>query len=279
MADKLGFTFYPQDWWSSDSFFDFSPVERYIYLECIFIMYRNDGYMKTQKTQFENRVRISVDDDVWTKITSKFILTDSGFTSLTVNKRLKKAEISKENGKLGGRPPKETQKTQPNNLKRKRKGIESEKKVSGDKSPSRTLQERKDDFYKLLIPEVKNYNTKMIREFFDYWTEHSPKGKKLRFEKQPVFDVKRRLSTWATREGFEPPPQAKPPDYTYAEHDKADMLPVAWEKTYEYKLQNDEQFRKHFGYELRNGKAVAIHNRSTGSNAGASEPKTSLSVA
>jgi hypothetical protein len=121
--DKLGFTFYPQDWWSSDSFFEFDPFERYIYLECLFLMYRNNGYMKTQKTQFENRVRVNVTDEIWEKVTSKFIKDNDLFTSLTVNKRLKKATISRENGKLGGRP--KTQKTQPDNLKRKR--IETER--------------------------------------------------------------------------------------------------------------------------------------------------------
>jgi hypothetical protein len=102
--DKLGFTWYPQDWWSSDTFFDFNELERYVYLECIFIMYRNDGYLKTQKTQFENRIRIKISDEIWEKVTSKFLKTDDGFTSLTVNKRLKKAAISRQNGKSGGRP-------------------------------------------------------------------------------------------------------------------------------------------------------------------------------
>lgn len=107
MSNNLGFTFYPSDWWSSDTFFELTdPSERYIFLECLFIMYRNGGYMKTQKTQFENRIRLQVSDEVWAKVTAKFIEDDNGFTSLTVNKRLQKAMISRENGKSGGRPPK-----------------------------------------------------------------------------------------------------------------------------------------------------------------------------
>ena len=36
----------------------------------------------------------------------------------------------------------------------------------------------------------------MIIEFCDYWFEISHKGKKMRFEKEKTFGVKRRLATW-----------------------------------------------------------------------------------
>jgi len=32
--------------------------------------------------------------------------------------------------------------------------------------------------------------------FIDYWTEKSPRGKKMRFEKQKTFDVRRRMQRW-----------------------------------------------------------------------------------
>lgn len=32
--------------------------------------------------------------------------------------------------------------------------------------------------------------------FVDYWTEKSPRGRKMRFEKQSTFDVKRRMQRW-----------------------------------------------------------------------------------
>ena len=69
-------------------------------------MYNNDGYLKTQKTQFENRMRIKITDEVWELITSKFEKTDFGFTHYSVNKRLSKTLANRENGKKGGRPPK-----------------------------------------------------------------------------------------------------------------------------------------------------------------------------
>ena len=104
---KLGFTFYPQDWWTSDSFFDLTPDERYIYLEIIFLMYQNDGYLKTQKTQFENRMNLKVTDKKWSKILSGFIQDANGYTHPSINKRLRKTLANRENGKKGGRPKKE----------------------------------------------------------------------------------------------------------------------------------------------------------------------------
>jgi hypothetical protein len=130
--NKLGFTFYPSDWWSSDTFYELEdPTDRYIFLECLFIMYRNGGYMKTQKTQFENRTRIKVSDETWEKITAKFIKDENGFTSLTVNKRLKKAIISQSNGKLGGRPPKQNNPENPTEKPKEKEKEKEKEKVRG----------------------------------------------------------------------------------------------------------------------------------------------------
>lgn len=106
MSDKLGFTFYPKDWWTSESYFELSPIQRYYYLECLFIMYSNDGLMKTQKTQFENRTRTQVKTEDWEIVVSKFIIEKDFYTHESVNKRLRKAVANRENGKKGGRPPK-----------------------------------------------------------------------------------------------------------------------------------------------------------------------------
>ena len=35
-----------------------------------------------------------------------------------------------------------------------------------------------------------------IDSFIDYWTEKSPRGRKMRFEKQKTFDVRRRMQRW-----------------------------------------------------------------------------------
>lgn len=132
MSDKLGFTFYPKDWWTSESYFELSPLQRYYYLECLFIMYSNEGLMKTQKTQFENRTRTQVETQDWEIVVSKFKIDKDCYTHESVNKRLRKAIANRENGKLGGRPPKpkepkkETQKNPP--LERERENEEETEK-------------------------------------------------------------------------------------------------------------------------------------------------------
>lgn len=43
---------------------------------------------------------------------------------------------------------------------------------------------------------MEQYDGKMIREFFNYWTECNENGAKMRFEKEKVFDIARRLARW-----------------------------------------------------------------------------------
>jgi len=128
--DKLGFTWYPKDWWTSDTFFELDAEERYIYLECIFLMYQNHGYLNLPKETIEARLRTQIKPKVWEKITQLLTYTDLGYTHKSVKKRSKKADTSRENGKLGGRPPLENK---PNNpainppLEKKEKGIEKKR--------------------------------------------------------------------------------------------------------------------------------------------------------
>lgn len=114
--DKLGFTFYPKDWWSSETFYALQPNQRYIYLECLFLMYSNDGYMKTQKTQFENRMRLIILEEDWKTVTNLFIIENEMYTHVSVNKRMKKTIANRRNGLLGGRPTKDDGKPKKPNI-------------------------------------------------------------------------------------------------------------------------------------------------------------------
>jgi len=59
-----------------------------------------------------------------------------------------------------------------------------------------TLDERKHTFGTKLIPYMGQYKQKMIREFFDYWTEVNDGGSKMRFEKENTFETAKRLARW-----------------------------------------------------------------------------------
>ena len=60
----------------------------------------------------------------------------------------------------------------------------------------KTITERRSEFIKKSDILGKDYDVQMIIEFNDYWTEHGPRDKKMRFEKQSSFDISRRLKTW-----------------------------------------------------------------------------------
>ena len=58
------------------------------------------------------------------------------------------------------------------------------------------IKKRSHAFGEKLIPFVQQYGKLMIREFFTYWTEANENGQKMRFEKEKVFDISRRLARW-----------------------------------------------------------------------------------
>jgi hypothetical protein len=76
-----------------------------------------------------------------------------------------------------------------------------------------SIEKRKADF-KELIKDVEAerrsdgqtpYSKQLLKDFFEYWSEYGVNDKKMRYEKQDSFSVKRRLSTWKRNETkFEP---------------------------------------------------------------------------
>ena len=60
------------------------------------------------------------------------------------------------------------------------------------KSPTR--EEREQSFREQADKFIPEYGRKMIDAFCDYWTEFG--GKKMRFEKEKTWELKRRLQTW-----------------------------------------------------------------------------------
>ena len=62
------------------------------------------------------------------------------------------------------------------------------------------IEIRKEKFYQSLVPYVTKYGKDMVRAFYDYWTEMTYGGKKMRFEKQSAFEISKRLATWQRNE-------------------------------------------------------------------------------
>ena len=63
-----------------------------------------------------------------------------------------------------------------------------------------SIDDRKNKFYDDCAVYVGRYPKNMVRDFFDYWTEKNASGVKMRFEMQKVFELPKRLATWARKD-------------------------------------------------------------------------------
>lgn len=64
---------------------------------------------------------------------------------------------------------------------------------------SRPVEQREEEFAKIVFEYSDTYPVDMLDRFVRYWTERNPNGRKMRYEKEKVFDVERRLKTWYER--------------------------------------------------------------------------------
>lgn len=65
-----------------------------------------------------------------------------------------------------------------------------------DKDKEYNIADRKQKFASELSYFVDTYGKIMVREFYDYWTEHGERDKKMRFEKEKSFNLELRLERW-----------------------------------------------------------------------------------
>ena len=67
-----------------------------------------------------------------------------------------------------------------------------------NKSKDMDIKQRQSDFSKRVEKEVADMKVaaKDIQDFISYWSEHNTDGRVMRFEKQDIFNVKRRMQTW-----------------------------------------------------------------------------------
>ena len=101
--------------------------------------------------------------------------------------------------------PKETPKKPLNKNKDKNKDKNNKKEILSSDSikknaASAATLKRKEDFYHSLFPYADKYGKEMLRAFFDYWSEMNASQTKMRFEKQPTWELSKRLATWANNE-------------------------------------------------------------------------------
>lgn len=119
-----------------------------------------------------------------------------------------RSERSRENGAKGGRPPKYENLEKPKETQqvilepKKPDSVNDSVSVNEngillEKETKVNISERKQIFYNSLIPFTETYGKVMLREFYEYWTEHGEKDLKFRKEKEKTFGIERRLKTWS----------------------------------------------------------------------------------
>jgi hypothetical protein len=126
------------------------------------------NYLKTKK----NKIVISFLDKEQKEIESK---------------RLKLSE----SGRKGGLSKAKASLKQCSSIKE----VDKEEEKDNKKNPV-TFDSRKKSFAHSLAFYLETYGKEMIREFYDYWTEHGEQDKKMRFEKQSSFNLELRLKRW-----------------------------------------------------------------------------------
>jgi len=102
----LGFTFYPQNWWTSKHFITLAPLERYFYLEALFYMYINPEGLEDDREFFGQLLRTEISPETWARVTKSFTRVGDYLQSETIAKRRTRAESARINGAKGGRPEK-----------------------------------------------------------------------------------------------------------------------------------------------------------------------------
>lgn len=72
--------------------------------------------------------------------------------------------------------------------------------IGAGKPATLTIDERAKIFMDKVAEYRDEYPKEMLRAFYDYWTEKNEGARKMRFEKEKVFEIKRRLVTWKSNE-------------------------------------------------------------------------------
>jgi hypothetical protein len=159
---KKSFEFEYEKWIAGTAFLTRKEKGAFMDLLC---MQAEKGHMTLQ----EIKDILNGDFDCWEKLKSKFTLENG----LYYNRKLESV--------------KKVKKTKPE--------------VIIDRSKlEQQIKEKKLDFYENCKPYLAKYPKEMLRAFYNYWTELNKSGAKMRYELQPVFEIGKRLATWAGKD-------------------------------------------------------------------------------
>lgn len=205
------FKFTVSEWMTGNIVYEPFEIQG-LFINICALYWKNLGVLeeKTIEERFKKKSLIS-------KLSGRFYTVENGFISIDfLDEQLSEKQILSKinsiNGSKGGvakakRSLSESQRplseplAKPGNIEEEVEEEEDIEKELRDKSlPTKSVAQREEDFRLLLIPFVEGYSKETVRAFFEYWTEKNPNGKKMKFEMERVFEIKKRLATWKKKE-------------------------------------------------------------------------------
>lgn len=193
MAKDPAFLFYSGDFLAGTQFFTDEQVGKYIRL---MIAQHLQGHLPKKHMM---HICKTYDEDIFAKFT-----TDSN--GLFYNERLedvvnkrKAYSQSRANNRLGKSTDNQTDTLNNNNniCETHVEHMENENEiVNKNKKASENLEERRANFKIDCLVFADEYGEDLVNKFFNYWTECATNGRKMRFEKEPTYEIKRRLDTF-----------------------------------------------------------------------------------
>lgn len=185
------FKFVATEWLTGDIVFE--PLEvQGLFINICALYWQRDGDL----TLADCSKRYANASDSLTKLTDRFILVNDGkilikFLDEQLIEASHKSKTNAENGKLGGlaKKGKSTKRIAKNSERLPKRSKEEEEKEK------ELNKKKKEEEFKTKVLSFSNYDLKLLEDFFRYWSEKDQRGK-MRFEKEKVFEVSKRLVTW-----------------------------------------------------------------------------------
>lgn len=112
----------------------------------------------------------------WLTLQKKFATDEKG---LYYNKRLEKEILKKKSY-----------------AKSRKENLNGSSHMGNGNGIGNDLEKRKLKFFEEALEYIDQFPEEMINKFCRYWTETKRMGKRMRFEMQKTFEIKRRLDTW-----------------------------------------------------------------------------------
>ena len=150
---SLGYTWYPQDWWTSETFKRLKkyPLVRYTIRELFDLMYKEGKPIEMNRDYLIDDFNIELSDEEYQKLLDFIVVTEDGKWWInSIKKRLTKAESARENGKNGGRP--KGSKNEKNSIEEKTQKPSEKTQYENPNNPPLEIEKK----YKLNRKEIEN---------------------------------------------------------------------------------------------------------------------------